>query len=82
MLKNNYQSINNLPLNPKSKMKKLFIMFALIMGVVSTQAQSNPGNDLYKGLTEKIPYGRMIIPYGIEVTFGKTVHIIFPSHVL
>ena len=36
-------------------MKKLFIMFALIMGVVSAQAQSNPGNDLYKGLTEKIP---------------------------
>lgn len=34
-------------------MKKLFIMFALIMGVVSAQAQSNPGNDLYKGLTEK-----------------------------
>lgn len=62
-------------------MKKLFIMFALIMGVVSAQAQSNPGNDLYKGLTEKIPYGRMIIPYGVEVTFGKTVHIIFPSQV-
>lgn len=25
--------------------------------------------------------GRMIIPYGIEVTFGKTVHIILPSQV-
>lgn len=62
-------------------MKKLFIMFALIMGVVSAQAQNNPGNDLYKGLTEKIPYGRMVIPYGVEVTFSKTVHIIFPSQV-
>lgn len=62
-------------------MKKLFIMFALILGIVSVNAQSNPGNDLYKGLTEKIPYGRMVIPYGIEVTFSKTVHIIFPSQV-
>lgn len=34
-------------------MKKLIIMFALIMGVVSVKAQSN---DLYQGITQKLPY--------------------------
>lgn len=62
-------------------MKQFFIMFALILGAVSAKAQSNVGNDLYKGLTSKIGYGRMVIPYGVQVTFNKTVHIIFPSQV-
>jgi conjugative transposon TraN protein len=35
--------------------------------------------DLFQGLTKKISYERMIPPYGLEVTFDKTVHIIFPS---
>lgn len=35
--------------------------------------------DLYGGLTRKITYDRMIPPHGIEVTFDKTTHIIFPS---
>jgi len=38
--------------------------------------------DLFQGLTKKIPYQRMIPPYGLEVTFDKTVHIIFPSPVV
>ncbi|MDR1225754.1 MAG: conjugative transposon protein TraN [Prevotellaceae bacterium] len=37
------------------------------------------GGDLYKGFTRKIPYERMIPPYGLQVTFDKTVHIIFPA---
>jgi conjugative transposon TraN protein len=36
---------------------------------------------LYSGLTRKIEYDRMIPPYGIEVSFKKTVHIIFPATV-
>lgn len=34
-------------------MKKLMILFALIMGVVSVKSQSN---DLYQGITKKLPY--------------------------
>ena len=34
-------------------MKKLIIMFALLLGVVSVKAQSN---DLYQGITKKLPY--------------------------
>ncbi|WP_280645928.1 MULTISPECIES: conjugative transposon protein TraN [unclassified Dysgonomonas] len=35
--------------------------------------------DYYEGLTKKITFDRMIPPYGLEVTFEKTVHIIFPA---
>ena len=59
-------------------MKKLMILFALIMGMVSVKAQSN---DLYQGITKKLPYRQMVTPYGVQVTFAKTVHIIFPSAV-
>ncbi|KAA6331486.1 hypothetical protein EZS27_019912 [termite gut metagenome] len=38
--------------------------------------------DYYEGLTKKITFDRMIPPYGLEVTFDKTVHIIFPSSIL
>ena len=59
-------------------MKKLMILFALILGVISVKAQSN---DLYQGITKKLPYRQMVTPYGVQVTFAKTVHIIFPSAV-
>lgn len=35
--------------------------------------------DYYEGLSKKITFDRMIPPYGLEVTFEKTVHIIFPA---
>lgn len=35
--------------------------------------------DYYDGLSKKITFDRMIPPYGLEVTFEKTVHIIFPA---
>lgn len=35
--------------------------------------------DLFDGLTLPITFDRMIPPYALEVTFYKTVHIIFPS---
>jgi len=37
--------------------------------------------DIYHGLSRKLTYDRMIPPYGLEVTYGKTTHIIFPSAV-
>lgn len=61
-------------------MKKVFLMFAFAMGVISANAQEITG-DYFEGLTRKITYDRMIQPYGMEVTYDKTVHVIFPSAV-
>ena len=35
--------------------------------------------DLYQGISRSIPNGRVVLPYGLEVTFEKTVHLIFPA---
>ncbi len=35
--------------------------------------------DYFEGLTKPLTFNRMIPPYALEVTFNKTVHIIFPS---
>ena len=51
-------------------MKKLIIMFALLLGVVSMKAQSN---DLYQGITKKLPYRQMVTPYGVQVL--SLIHI-------
>ena len=81
-------------------MKKIFVMLALTMGVVSANAQSvdstavtntvagdvtlttdiypqQEDGDIYHGLTKKLTFDRMIPPYGLEVTYDKTTHIIF-----
>ena len=40
----------------------------------------NPSTgDLFNGLTRPVTFDRMIPPYALEVTFNKTVHIIFPA---
>ena len=60
-------------------MKKTGLLMVLLFGIlVATTAQSTKG-DFYEGLTKKITYDKMIAPYGMEVTFDKTVHIIFPA---
>ncbi len=62
-------------------------MCALLLGVCAANAQTADtvkyaaGNDLYRGITRKLPYRQMVTPYGVEVTFAKTVHIIFPAAV-
>lgn len=43
-----------------------------------TQTKPTTG-DYYQGLTRPLTFNRMIPPYALEVTFSKTVHIIFPS---
>ena len=35
--------------------------------------------DPYQGMSRSIPNGRVVLPYGLEVTFEKTVHLIFPA---
>ena len=69
-------------------MKKIFGWVALLMGMVTgANAQVNDtiqraaGNNLYQGITRKLPYRQMVTPHGVQVTFAKTVHIIFPSAV-
>lgn len=59
-------------------MKKILLMLAFVAGAVSAAAQQTEGA-LYHGLTKKLTFERMIPPYGIEVTYDKTVHIIFPA---
>ncbi len=67
-------------------MKQIFLMIAFAAIAITANAQENvqtqpSSGDLYNGLTRKITFDRMIPPYGLEVSFNKTVHIIFPSAV-
>ena len=59
-------------------MKKIFGLVALVMGaVMCVNAQVNDtvrtvaGNDLYQGITQKLPYRQMVTPFGVQVTFRK-----------
>lgn len=66
-------------------MKKVMLMAVLALGLgVSAMAQEVGSyqlstGDLYQGMSRTIPNGRVVIPYGLEVTFDKTVHLIFPA---
>ena len=44
-----------------------------------TVADTLSSGDLYRGMSRSIPTGRVVVPYGLEVTFEKTVHLIFPA---
>ena len=62
----------------------LMIACALFMGASAVNAQNTElpkDGDLFQGLTRSITYDRMIPPHGLQVTFDKTVHIIFPASV-
>lgn len=53
-------------------------------GRVTMTRELYPGQedgDLYHGLTRKLTFDRMVPPYGLEVTYDKTTHIIFSSAV-
>lgn len=76
-------------------MKKYIIVLALMLPTIVAHAQNETTSkdmqedlqqvlkptygDYYEGLSKKITFDRMIPPYGLEVTFEKTVHIIFPA---
>lgn len=59
-------------------MKRILLLLAFLAGAAGVPAQESAG-DLYDGLTRKLPFSRMIPPYGLEVTYDKTVHILFPA---
>lgn len=64
-----------------SDMKKILMMFfALITGVVAAHAQQSSG-DYFEGLSRKIGFSQMIPPHGLEITYDKTVHVIFPASI-
>lgn len=76
-------------------MKKYIIACMLMLAVITAKAQTEDTvkdmqedlqqvlkstyGDYYEGLSKKITFDRMIPPYGLEVTFDKTTHIIFPA---
>ena len=75
-------------------MKQILFVLAIIGCVFTANAQdvekqsvekqqtaniSPSTGDYFDGLTRPLTFNRMIPPYALEVTFSKTVHIIFPS---
>jgi conjugative transposon TraN protein len=62
-------------------MNRNFLIIAFAAITIGAIAQQPSTGDMYEGLTRKITYDRMIPPYGLEVSFNKTVHVIFPAAV-
>lgn len=72
-------------------MKRIFLMFALAVSIFAANAQevteetatviqTKPTTgDYYQGFTRPLTFDRMIPPYALEVTFNKTIHVIFPA---
>lgn len=75
-------------------MKRIFSMLTLAVSVITANAQevqtvaeetatviqTKPTTgDYYQGFTRPLTFDRMIPPYALEVTFNKTVHVIFPA---
>jgi conjugative transposon TraN protein len=56
-------------------MKKIRLLMLFLGGCIAANAQST----VFDGLTQSIPYDKMIVPLGIEVTYLKTTHILFPA---
>lgn len=64
-------------------MKKILLALAFIGCMFAAHAQEKPSTgDLYDGLTRPLTFNRVIPPYALEVTFSKTVHVIFLGHPL
>jgi conjugative transposon TraN protein len=67
-------------------MKQIFLTLVLAAGIFTaanaqeTVRENSPTTgDLFDGFTRPLTFSRMIPPYGLEVTFTKTVHVIFPA---
>ncbi len=61
--------------------KRILMMFALMVSAVCVANAQVTKGDLFEGLVKKLTFDRMIPPYGLEVTYDKTTHIIFPSSI-
>ncbi len=71
-------------------MKRFFFILMFAVSVFTAHAQEVPQDtivvhtkpttgDYYESFTRPLTFDRMIPPYALEVTFSKTVHVIFPS---
>ena len=75
-------------------MKQILFTLTLAVGMFAVHAQNMDKNgeknvmqnrvspskgDYFNGLTRPLTFDRMIPPYALEITFNKTVHIIFPA---
>jgi conjugative transposon TraN protein len=61
-------------------MKQLLLIAAFAAASISISAQNNLSSENQNtGITKEISSDRIIPPYNLEVTFDKTVHVIFPS---
>ena len=69
----------------KRYFKMLVTIVLTVVSVISVNAQEYEQNDFYtkgdlfSGYVRPLTYNRMIPPYALEITFSKTVHIIFPA---
>lgn len=62
------------------QMRTILILAVSLFCVTGISAQQSDG-DYFEGLSRKIGFSRMIPPHGLEITYEKTVHIIFPAPV-
>jgi len=63
-------------------MKQLLLIAAFAAASISINAQNNLSSENQnKRIIKEISSDRVIPPYNLEVTFDKTVHVIFPSEV-
>ena len=70
-------------------MKRILIILVVLassfISIAQEKATDNPQKsmpstgDYFQGLTRPLTFDKMIPPYALEVTFAKTVHIIFPA---
>lgn len=61
-------------------MRKILLALALVGCLFRANAQQVPSTgDYFEGFTRPLTFNRIIPPYALEVTFSKTVHIIFPA---
>lgn len=59
-------------------MRTIFTLMIALFCVTTLSAQQSNG-DYFEGLTRRIGFSRMIPPHGLEITYEKTVHILFPA---
>lgn len=70
-------------------MKRILIILVVLassfISIAQEKAKDNSeksmpsAGDYFQGLTRPLTFDKMIAPYALEVTFSKTVHIIFPA---
>lgn len=63
------------------KMKQMAMALALLLGAAGVEAQVPEKENGNVRMAREIPFDRMIPPHELEVSYEKTVHLLFPSEV-